>query len=87
MLGCPALVSLPEIPARSNFSTHTGPRAHYMRVVLRFDEQGPYAEAFADQNSAVLSSCIEADALAVIPPESTISPGDRVTCLWLRSDA
>ncbi|MCE0732081.1 molybdopterin molybdotransferase MoeA [Halomonas sp. G15] len=87
MLGCPALVSLPEIPARSDFSTRTGPRAHYMRVILRFDEQGPFAEAFADQNSAVLSSCIEADALAVIPPETTLSPGDRVTCLWLRSDA
>ncbi len=87
MLGCSALVSLPEIPALSSFSTRTGPRAHYMRVALRFDEQGPHAEAFADQNSAVLSSCIEADALAVIPPQTTISPGDRVTCLWLRSDA
>ncbi|MDY7117571.1 gephyrin-like molybdotransferase Glp [Halomonas sp. SSL-5] len=87
MSGCTSLASLPEIPARSGFSTRTGPRAHYMRVTLRFDDQGAHAEAFADQNSAVLSSCIEADALAVIPPETRLSPGDRVTCLWLRSDA
>ncbi|MEQ5802094.1 gephyrin-like molybdotransferase Glp [Halomonas sp. H10-9-1] len=87
MLGCPALLSLPELSARSGFSTRTGPRAHYMRVTLRFDDQGVHAEPFADQNSAVLSSCIEADALAVIPRETTLSPGDRVTCLWLRNDA
>nr|WP_298248482.1 gephyrin-like molybdotransferase Glp [uncultured Halomonas sp.] len=87
MLACPALATLTEIPAFSDFTTRTGPRAHYMRVTLRFDERGVHAQAFADQNSAVLSSCIEADALAVIPPESAISPGDRLTCLWLRSDA
>ncbi|MFP4137714.1 MAG: gephyrin-like molybdotransferase Glp [Halomonas sp.] len=83
LLGCPALARLPEIPARADFSTRTGPRAHYMRVTLAFEADGPWARAFADQNSAVLSSCIEADALAVVPAESEISPGDPVTCLWL----
>ncbi|MDR5902068.1 gephyrin-like molybdotransferase Glp [Halomonas icarae] len=85
MLGCPALTTLPEIPARSGFATRTGPRAHYMRVKLRFDDQGVHAEAFTDQNSAVLSSCIEADALAVIPAETSISPGEPINCLWLMS--
>ncbi|TDB05477.1 molybdopterin molybdotransferase MoeA [Halomonas marinisediminis] len=85
MLGCPALATLPEIPARSGFATRTGPRAHYMRVKLRFDDQGVHAEAFTDQNSAVLSSCIEADALAVIPAETSISPGEPINCLWLMS--
>ncbi|MBF7052389.1 molybdopterin molybdotransferase MoeA [Halomonas sp. KAO] len=86
MLGCPALATLPEIPARSGFATRAGPRAHYMRVTLRFDDQGVHAEAFADQNSAILSSCIEADALAVIPAQTSISPGESITCLWLMTD-
>ncbi|MDT0499866.1 gephyrin-like molybdotransferase Glp [Halomonas sp. PAR7] len=86
MLGCPALATLPEIPARSGFATRTGPRAHYMRVKLRFDDRGVHAEAFADQNSAILFSCIEADALAVIPAQTSISPGESITCLWLMTD-
>ncbi|SDO08096.1 molybdopterin molybdotransferase [Halomonas shengliensis] len=83
LLGCPALAQLPEVPARADFATRTGPRAHYMRVTLTFEAEGPRARAFEDQNSAVLSSCIEADALAVIPADSEVTPGDPVTCLWL----
>ncbi|MDZ7852929.1 MAG: gephyrin-like molybdotransferase Glp [Halomonas sp.] len=82
--GCPALASLPCIPARADFTTHTGPRRHYMRVLLEFGREGIIARAFRDQNSGVLSSCISADALAVIPAESRIDPGDPVDCLWLR---
>ncbi|ERS90000.1 molybdopterin molybdotransferase MoeA [Halomonas sp. PBN3] len=83
LLGCPALAQLPEVPARAAFTTRTGPRAHYMRVTLTFEAEGPQARAFEDQNSAVLTSCIEADALAVIPAGSEVTPGDPVTCLWL----
>ncbi len=82
--GCPALAQLPCVPARAEFSTCTGPRRHYMRVMLEFGEDGILARAFRDQNSGVLSSCIGADALAVIPAESRIEPGDPVDCLWLR---
>ena len=84
--GCPALAQLPCLRARADFSTQTGPRRHYMRVVLEFGREGIVARAFRDQNSGVLSSCINADALAVIPAESRIEPGDDVDCLWLRVD-
>jgi molybdopterin molybdotransferase len=85
MLACPALHTLPEVIARARFATTTGPRQHYMRVTLRFTAQGVEAEAFQDQNSGVLSSCVKADALAVIPEHSQISPGEKITCLWLRN--
>ena len=83
---CPALAKLPRLPARADFATQTGPRRHYMRVTLAFEEDGIVARAFRDQNSGVLSSCIDADALAEIPAETRIEPGDRLDCLWLRGD-
>lgn len=86
LLGCPALASLPRLAARADFETKTGPRRHYMRVALAFTAEGIHASAFGDQNSAVLSSCIAADALAVIPAETRIERGDTVDCLWLRGD-
>ncbi|MGM0534987.1 MAG: gephyrin-like molybdotransferase Glp [Pseudomonadota bacterium] len=82
--GCPALAQLPCLRARADFSTQTGPRRHYMRVMLAFGEDGVVARAFEDQNSGVLSSCVNADALAVVPAESRVEPGDPVDCLWLR---
>ncbi|MEQ6888162.1 gephyrin-like molybdotransferase Glp [Halomonas sp. CS7] len=84
--GCPALAQLPRLAAQAEFSTSTGPRRHYMRVTLAFGEDGIVARAFRDQNSGVLSSCIGADALAEIPAETRIEPGDRLDCLWLRVD-
>ncbi|WP_108444354.1 gephyrin-like molybdotransferase Glp [Halomonas denitrificans] len=84
--GCPALAELPRVPARADFATSTGPRRHYMRVTLALGDDGIVARAFRDQNSGVLSSCIGADALAEIPAETHIEPGDRVDCLWLRVD-
>lgn len=84
LLACPALDALPMLGATADFATSTGPRQHYMRVSLRFTPDGIIAEAFADQNSAVLSSCIEADALAVIEPYQQVEKGDNIRCLWLR---
>ena len=86
LLGCPQLASLPALPARAAFATRTGPRRHYMRVRLAIAEDGITAHAFADQGSGVLSSCVAADALAVIPANVHIDEGDRIDCLWLRSD-
>lgn len=83
LLGCPGQARLPELRARAAFATQTQARRHYMRVALDFSPEGIDARAFRDQNSAVLSSCIQADALAVIPPHSEISPGDEIRCLWL----
>jgi molybdopterin molybdotransferase len=84
LLGAPSLAELPGLAARADFATRTGPRAHYMRVRLEFGPEGITAHAFRDQNSGVLSSCIAADALAVIPPNREVAPGDSVNCLWLR---
>lgn len=83
LLSCPALNTLPTLTATASFTTRTGPRQHYMRVALRFAAAGVIADAFEDQNSGVLSSCISADALAVIPPNSEIAKGDETRCLWL----
>lgn len=79
----PALASLPEITALAGFATSTGPRQHYMRVQLRFTPEGARADAFEDQNSGVLSTCITANAFAVIPPDAQVKEGDQVKCLWL----
>jgi len=86
LLACPALNALPRMSAQATFATVTGPRHHYMRVELEFTDQGIVAHAFRDQNSSVLSSCIHADALAVIPAETRVEPGDRLDCLWLKVD-
>ncbi|TFH86083.1 molybdopterin molybdenumtransferase MoeA [Billgrantia azerbaijanica] len=84
LLDCPRLARLPEISARATFAAETGPRRHFMRVRLAFDDDGIVAHAFRDQNSAVLASCIEADALAVIPEHGRVREGERVRCLWLQ---
>ncbi|WP_355660076.1 molybdopterin molybdotransferase MoeA [Halomonas salifodinae] len=87
LLGCPALARLTSVWARADFATRTQARRHYLRVALRFTPEGPVAEAFDDQNSAVLSSCVTANALAVVPAHSEITPGDRLECLWLLEDS
>lgn len=84
LLGCPALAALPRLRARADFATTTQARQHYMRVALDFTAEGIGARAFRDQNSGVLSSCIQADALAVIPPHSEVRQGDEIDCLWLQ---
>lgn len=85
LLGCHAFDALPAVTAKADFATRTGPRSHYMRASLAFTPEGAVATAFADQNSGVLSSCVDADALAVIPANTTVEHGDSVTCLWIRS--
>lgn len=86
LLNCPPMAALPEWPATSTFSTHTGPRRHYMRVRLAPTSEGLSAEAFSNQDSGVLSSCLAANALAVIPEHTTIEPGDTLICLPLTND-
>ncbi|NIC03937.1 gephyrin-like molybdotransferase Glp [Billgrantia bachuensis] len=86
LLACPSLASMPTLPARAAFSTRTGPRRHYMRVQLNMEPGGITAHAFPDQGSGVLSSCVNADALAAIPADSHIKEGDSINCLWLRVD-
>lgn len=82
-LACPRMATLPRLWARAEFETRTQARRHYMRVGLELTPEGVIAHAFADQNSAVLSSCLEADALAIIPEHTTVRAGEQVECLWL----
>ncbi|MCE8050908.1 molybdopterin molybdotransferase MoeA [Halomonas daqingensis] len=86
LLACPALATLPTLSARADFSTRAGPRRHYMRVALNMAQGEVTAHAFPDQGSGVLSSCVKADALAVVPANAQVNPGDRIDCLWLRVD-
>ncbi|MCE8011347.1 gephyrin-like molybdotransferase Glp [Billgrantia desiderata] len=86
LLACPALATLPTLSARADFSTRSGPRRHYMRVALNMAQGEVTAHAFPDQGSGVLSTCVKADALAVVPADAQINPGDRIDCLWLRVD-
>lgn len=86
LLNCPGMAALPEWPAISRFSTRNGPRRHYMRVRLVPTAEGLSADAFPSQDSGVLSSCLAANALAVIPEHTSIEPGDRITCLPLSDD-
>ncbi|MDN6179709.1 MAG: molybdopterin molybdotransferase MoeA [Halomonas subglaciescola] len=83
LTGCAALAELPRLAATADFATRTGPRSHYMRARLEFTPQGPVATAFADQNSGVLSSCVNADVLVEVPANATVEKGDTVSCLWL----
>ncbi|SFH72195.1 gephyrin-like molybdotransferase Glp [Modicisalibacter xianhensis] len=83
LLDCPSLQALPRMYARAGFATRTQGRRHYMRVRLDFTPDKITAHAFADQNSAVLSSCIDADALAIVPPFTEVCEGDSLECLWL----
>ncbi|MGY3727214.1 MULTISPECIES: molybdopterin molybdotransferase MoeA [Cobetia] len=86
MLECDALRALRSLRVRSAFSANTAIRQDHLRVTLTPADDGQLeAHAFPDQNSAVLSSCVGAEALAVIPPHAQISPGDSVECLWLES--
>lgn len=84
LLNAPHMADLPRITARADFATRTGPRAHYMRAALTFTAEGIRAQAFKEQSSGVLSSCVAANALALIPPHREVAPGDSVECLWLR---
>ncbi len=83
--GAAAMSELPRISARAAFDTTTAARSHYMRVALTFEGGEYHAHAFADQDSSILRSCVQADALAVIPANSSVSVGDIVSCLRLEA--
>ncbi|GHB09015.1 molybdopterin molybdotransferase MoeA [Salinicola rhizosphaerae] len=83
--GCAAMAALPQLEATANFATRTQARRHYMRVTLTFADGRILADAYPEQSSAVLTSCATTNALAVVPPDSVIEPGDPVSCLWLQA--
>lgn len=74
----------PPVQARAAFAVHRpGTRQEYLRVTLVAAEQGVEARRFGNQSSGVLSSVSHSNALAVIPPGTTVAEGDSVQVLLL----
>lgn len=63
---------------RSGFAWNGIKRQEYLRVRIRHDGAGTYAELFPHQGSGVLSSVSWADGLVIIEPESPIHAGDML---------
>ena len=77
--------TLPALQARAAFSIgKPGGRQDYLRVTLTGDAAGGLlAHRFPNQSSGVLSSVSHSDALAVIPPGTTVAEGDYVGVILL----
>jgi molybdopterin molybdotransferase len=76
----------PRLEARAAFSVEKpGIRQDYLRVTLENTEQGLQALIFPNQSSGVLSSVSHSNALAVVPPGTTVVKGDKVEILLLDS--
>jgi molybdopterin molybdotransferase len=74
----------PSLTAIADFTVHrAGNRQDYLRVQLARCPDGLRARRFANQSSGVLSSVSHSDALAVVPPGTTVAPGDLVEVLLL----
>ena len=84
MLGRPAEPERFEAIIDTDYAKPAG-RAHAVRCTLSMRDDGPHATPTGPQGSHVLSSMLGADALAIIPSESTgARAGERVTVESLR---
>jgi molybdopterin molybdotransferase len=74
----------PGLKVRAAFAVEQpGTRQEYLRVTVVGSIDGPEARLFPNQSSGVLSSVSYSNALAVIPPGTTVAPGDAVDVLLL----
>lgn len=74
----------PAVRVKASFSVdRPGSRQEYLRVAVVDRGDGPEARLFPNQSSGVLSSVSYSNALAVIPPGTTVAPGDAVEILLL----
>ena len=74
----------PGLKVRAAFAVERpGTRQEYLRVTVVSSGEGPEARLFPNQSSGVLSSVSYSNALAVIPPGTTVAPGDAVDVLLL----
>lgn len=62
----------------AGFSAQTKIRQEYLRVQALWQDGHWRLNAYPNQNSGVLTSAIWANALAVLPPDSNVVPGDPV---------
>jgi molybdopterin molybdotransferase len=60
-------------------------RLHVARATLRREGDRLVADAVATQSSGVLQALAAADALALLPPDAPVAPGDPVEVLPLRT--
>lgn len=65
-----------------DFAAQTQIRQEYLRVQAVWSESDWHLTLFANQNSGVLSSTVQCNALAIMPPETRVSAGDRLD-FWL----
>jgi molybdopterin molybdotransferase len=63
---------------RSGFEWQGVKRQEYLRVRVKHDESGAYAELYPHQGSGVLSSVSWADGLVIVEPEKVINTGDII---------
>jgi len=61
---------------RSGFEWQGIKRQEYLRVRVKHDDSGAYAEIYPQQGSGVLSSVSWADGLVIVEPEKMINTGD-----------
>lgn len=85
MQGCRA-VERPRIvvPALEPIA-NPGGRRGYLRVTLARDGEDYGARLTGGQGSGILRSMVLADGLAVVPPGTTVAPGERVEVIVLRA--
>lgn len=69
----------PVLMAQAEFSvSKLQSRREFLRVCLATDHTGFKVKLLANQGSAMLSTCVKAEALAEIPPETIVKMGDLV---------
>jgi molybdopterin molybdotransferase len=74
----------PRLTVTARFSVRKpGSRQEYLRVNLSSGDAGVEATAYPNQSSGVLSSVSASNALAIIPPGTTVEEGDAVEVLLL----
>lgn len=73
-----------SLMVRSDFTvTKLQSRREFLRVNLVTSEKGFKAVLLANQGSAMLSTCVKANALAEIPPETAVNQGDFIKVYFL----
>jgi molybdopterin molybdotransferase len=63
-----------------------GIRRGYLRVRLAGSAAEPTVRPTGEQGSGILRSMLLADGLAVVPPDTTVQPGEQVEVILLRND-
>ncbi|TVQ71875.1 MAG: molybdopterin molybdenumtransferase MoeA [Oceanospirillales bacterium] len=66
------------LQGKVHFSAKTQIRQEYLRVQAVWQDQAWQLHAYANQNSGVLSSTVHTNALAIMPPQHEVSPGDQL---------